>query len=144
MFSSLLEKRWRRREDELTQKMLRILKAVDLQDKEDTLAGELSGGQLKLLEIGRLLMLDIKQMLLDEPIGGVNPVLAGRILSQMQKIRDDFKVGFIAVEHRLDIIMKYVDYVYALAEGRMIFQGPPNEVANSKEIYDVYLGDNKV
>jgi branched-chain amino acid transport system ATP-binding protein len=140
LFTSMLEKRWRRREDELIRKMLGILRAVDLQDKADTLAGELSGGQLKLLEIGRLLMLDAKLMLLDEPIGGVNPVLAHKILSQIQNIRDDFKVGFLTVEHRLDIILRYVDYVYALSQGKMIFQGPPNEVVNSKEVYDVYLG----
>lgn len=76
---SLSRRNWRDFERVTLEKMYRVLKTVGLEDKTDNLACELSGGQLKLLELGRLLMLDSKIMLLDEPIGGVNPVLAHNI-----------------------------------------------------------------
>jgi branched-chain amino acid transport system ATP-binding protein len=137
--SSPIKRKWKPYEQSLIAKMFRILDVIGLSEKSDTLAGELSGGQLKLLELGRLLMLDVKTMLLDEPIGGVNPVLAHSILSYIRKIRDEFEISFLVVEHRLDIIMKYVDLVYVLAKGNIVCSGSPDEVVKRKELYDVYL-----
>ncbi|MEM0052743.1 MAG: ABC transporter ATP-binding protein [Nitrososphaeria archaeon] len=136
---SLNRRRWRVFERELVERMFKVLKTVGLEDKADTLAGELSGGQLKLLELGRLLMMNPKMMLLDEPIGGVNPVLANKILSHIIDIRNEFGVSFMIVEHRLDIVMKYVDYVYVLSKGNLIASGTPTEIVEKKELYDVYL-----
>lgn len=137
--TSIIKKAWEREEGKLIEKMFKILDVVGLKDKCNTLAGELSGGQLKLLELARLLMLNVKLMLLDEPIGGVNPVLAHKILSYIQRIRDTFEASFLLVEHRLDIVMKYVDYVYALAEGKVVCEGPPDEIVNRRELYEIYL-----
>lgn len=131
--------RWVKFEEAMIENTLRVLKVIGLEEKADALASELSGGQLKLLELGRLLMLDVKTMLLDEPIGGVNPVLAHSILSYIKKIREEFGTSFLMVEHRLDIIMQYVDFVYVLAKGRLLCSGPPDEVLKSKELYDIYL-----
>ena len=137
--SSLNRRRWRDFEKGSVDRMFKVLKAVGLDDKVDTLAGELSGGQLKLLELGRLLMLSPKMMLLDEPIGGVNPVLANSILSHIINIRNEFGTSFLIVEHRLDIVMKYVDYVYVLSKGNLIASGAPSEIVERRELYDVYL-----
>lgn len=130
---------WMDYEGSLVDKMLNVIDVIGLMDRRNTLAGELSGGQLKLLELGRLLMLDVKMALLDEPIGGVNPVLAHSILSQVRKIRDELQVTFLMVEHRLDIVMKYIDYVYVLAKGAILCSGSPEEVMKSREVYDIYL-----
>jgi len=137
--TSIFRRTWDKQEKELVEKLYKILQQVDLEHQMNTLAGELSGGQLKLLELGRLLMLDSKLMLLDEPIGGINPVLAHKILSHIQKIRANFGTGFLLVEHRLDIVMQYVDYVYVLAEGNIKCEGSPKEVLNRKELYEIYL-----
>jgi branched-chain amino acid transport system ATP-binding protein len=137
--ASPFKRTWEKYEASLIDKMLKILQVTGLSDKEDMLAGELSGGQLKLLELGRLLMLDVKMMLLDEPIGGVNPVLAHSILSYIQQIRGTFQTSFLIVEHRLDIVMKYVDLVYVLAKGSVLCSGSPDDVVRRKELYDVYL-----
>ncbi|MFX0125543.1 MAG: ABC transporter ATP-binding protein [Candidatus Hodarchaeota archaeon] len=137
--TSIFHRIWDKQEKELVEKLYKIIQQVDLEHQINTLAGELSGGQLKLLELGRLLMLDSKLMLLDEPIGGINPVLAHKILSQIQKIRTNFGTSFLLVEHRLDIVMQYVDYVYVLAEGNIKCEGSPKEVLNRKELYEIYL-----
>lgn len=136
--TSILKSTWDNQEKELVQKLFKILKIVDLVDQCDTLANELSGGQLKLLELGRLLMLDSKLMLLDEPIGGVNPVLAHKILSQIQKIRDNFGTTCLLIEHRIDIVMQYVDYVHVIAEGRIACEDTPKKIVNRKEFYEIY------
>jgi len=137
--SSLNRRSWRDFERGLVERMFTVLKVVGLEDKADALAGELSGGQLKLLELGRLLMMNPKMMLLDEPIGGVNPVLANKIFSHIIGIKREFGTSFMVVEHRLDIAMKYVDYVYILSKGSLIASGTPEEVVEKRELYDVYL-----
>jgi len=137
--NSLSKNLWKKYEKFLIDKMFNILKVIGLEDKIDTLAEELSGGQLKLLELGRLLMLDSKLMLLDEPIGGINPLLANEILFYIKKIKDAFGTSFLIVEHRLDIIMKYVDYVHVLFRGNLVASGTPEEVTRKKELYDIYL-----
>jgi len=137
--ASPVRKRWLEYEESIVEKALRVLQVIGLEEKRDTLASELSGGQLKLLELGRLLMLDVTMMLLDEPVGGVNPVLAHSILSHIRKIREEFRTGFLMVEHRLDIIMQYVDFVHVLAKGSLLCSGSPDEVLESKELYEIYL-----
>lgn len=137
--NSLNKNLWKKSEKFLIDKMFNVLKVIGLEDKIDTLAEELSGGQLKLLELGRLLMLDSKLMLLDEPVGGINPVLANEVLSHIRNIRDTFKTSFLIVEHRLDIVMKYVDHVHVLFRGNLVASGTPEEIVRKKELYDVYL-----
>jgi branched-chain amino acid transport system ATP-binding protein len=84
-------------------------------------------------------MLDVSMALLDEPVGGVNPVLAHNILGQIRTIRDELHVAFLMVEHRLDIVMKYVDKVYVLANGAVLCSGTPEEIMKNRQVYDIYL-----
>jgi len=136
---SMSRKNWRDFEKRNLEKMYKVLKTIGLQDKADNLACELSGGQLKLLELGRLLMLNSKMMLLDEPIGGVNPVLAHNIFSHIVSIRNEFGTSFLIIEHRLDIAMKYVDFVYVLSAGNVVASGTPGEIVEMSKLYEVYL-----
>ncbi len=78
-------------------------------------------------------------MLLDEPIGGVNPVLANSIFSHIVNIRNEFGTSFLIIEHRLDIAMKYVDLVYVLSRGNVVASGTPEEIVEKSELYEVYL-----
>lgn len=130
---------WKNYEKTLLRKMFNILKIVGLEEKVDSEAEDLSGGQLKLLELARLLMLDVKFIMLDEPLGGVNPFLATEILNYIKKIRDEFKTTFLIVEHRLDIVMDHVDYVYLLSKGTVVAVGTPKDIAKKDVFYETFI-----
>src|SRR2546427_806416 len=102
-------------ETEAAEKAFRILELVGLSHVWDKPATNLSGGQMKLLEIGRALMADARVLLLDEPISGVNPTLAHEIFSKLLKLRDELGLTFFIVEHRMEVALGYVDRVIAMA-----------------------------
>ncbi len=137
---AIVERAWVKREQELTERAFKILKFLKLDHLWDSEAYKLSGGQLKLLEVGRALMANAKLIVMDEPIAGVNPSLAHEIFQRLREIRDTFNVTFLIIEHRLDIALKYVDYVYAMAQGRVIAEGKPDEVVNNPAVVEAYLG----
>ena len=132
--------KWLKKEEELVEKAFEILKLVNLIHLWDHPAGLLSGGQMKLLEIARTLMSDAKLMLMDEPIAGVNPTLAHQILKFITRLKEERGITFFIIEHRLDIAMQYVDYVYAMARGRVIAHGSPEEVVSNPAVIESYLG----
>jgi len=138
---SLFRRFWLRNEEEAVDKAGRILETLGLLGQADTPSYLLSGGQMKLLEMGRALMSDSKLLLLDEPVSGVNPTLAHEIFSRILKLRDEIGISFFIVEHRLDIAMKYVDHMTAMALGKVIASGAPNEVVADAKVVEAYLGD---
>ncbi len=95
---------------------------------------------MKLLEIGRALMSDAKLLLLDEPVSGVNPTLAHEIFARILQLRDELGVTFLIVEHRLDVALRYVDKVYAMALGRIVASGLAEQVLNGPKVIESYLG----
>jgi len=137
---ALIELSWLKKEEELVERAFKILEFLKLDHLWDQESYKLSGGQLKLLEIGRALMANAKMILLDEPIAGVNPTLAHEIFRKIQEIRDKLGVTFLIIEHRLDIALKYVDYAYAMARGRVIAEGHPEEVVNNPQVIEAYIG----
>ena len=130
---------WEEKEDELVEKAFRYLEFLSLDHLWDVESYKLSGGQLKLLEVGRALMRKAKIIIMDEPIAGVNPALAHSILERLVGLKK-MDVSFLLVEHRLDIAMKYVDYIYVMAEGKVIAEGDEEEVIDNPEVMEVYLG----
>jgi branched-chain amino acid transport system ATP-binding protein len=137
--SALIKRRWAAQEEELAEKAFEILDLVGLGDVWDHYAYSLSAGQMKLLELARALMAGAKLVILDEPIAGVPVSQAHRIF---QSIRDVNARGvtFLIVEHRIDIAFKYVDYVYAMASGRVISSGAPDVVAKDPKVIESYIG----
>jgi len=131
---------WRNNEERAVEKASRILDLLGLSKVWDRPAFVLSGGQMKLVEIGRALMSDAKLLLLDEPVSGVNPTLAHEIFSRILKLRDELGLTFFIVEHRLDIALSYVDQMFAIALGRIISSGPPDDVLSNKTVIEAYLG----
>jgi len=137
---SLFRSRWAKKEKESVEEAFKILEFVDLLAVWDKQANTLSGGQMKLLEIGRALMSGAKTILLDEPISGVNPTLAHEIFAKLLTLRDELGVTFLIVEHRLDVALRYVDTVVAMAYGRLITSGRADSVLNDPRVIDAYLG----
>ena len=94
---------------------------------------------MKLLEVGRALMSDARMIMMDEPISGVNPVLAHEILSRILELKDRLGITFFIIEHRLEIALKYVDYVYVMDRGHLLTQGRPEEVIDDPRVIEAYL-----
>src|SRR6266513_546441 len=131
---------WRNNEERAVEKASRILDLLGLSKVWDRPAFVLSGGQMKLVEIGRALMSDAKLLLLDEPVSGVNPTLAHEIFSRLLTLRDELGLTFFIVEHRLDVALQYVDQMFVMALGRVIASGLPKEVVKDKRVIEAYLG----
>jgi len=132
-------KAWEEKEEELVEKAFRILELLKLDHLWDHYSYGLSGGQMKLLEIGRALMSDAKMIMMDEPISGVNPVLAHEIFSRILELKDKMGITFFIIEHRLEIALKYVDYVYVMDRGHLLTQGRPEEVVDDPRVIEAYL-----
>lgn len=137
---SLFKGAWRDVEGDTAEQAFRVLEEVGLVPVWDQLANSLSGGQMKLLEIGRALMSGATTILMDEPISGVNPTLAHSILSTLLGLREEYGITFLFVEHRLDIALSYVDEVVAMAYGKILAMGKPTEVMSDSRIIEAYLG----
>jgi branched-chain amino acid transport system ATP-binding protein len=131
---------WMKTERETAESAFRTLELVGLHEMWDKPADSLSGGQMKLLEIGRGLMGGAKVVLLDEPISGVNPKLAHEIFEKLVALRTEMGITFFIIEHRLDVALKYIDTVVAMAFGKVIATGKPEAVMADQRLIDAYLG----
>jgi len=99
----------------------------------------LSGGQRKLLELGRVLMADPRIILLDEPGAGVNPALLDTIIDRVAEINRR-GITFLIIEHNMDLVARLCRHVFVLSAGRMLFEGTPAAVIKNPEVIDAYLG----
>lgn len=129
----------RRQQSEAAAKARAFLETAGLLTLSDALAKTLSGGQKKLLELVRALMLDPKVILLDEPAAGVSPPLRLEISALIEKLKREGKTVII-VEHDMDVVASLCDYVYVIAEGANLTSGSFQEVAVDKRVIDAYLG----
>ncbi len=129
-----------RQEDEIAAKAVDVLEQVNLSHVADEYAGNVSGGQKKLLEIGRVLMIDPQVVLLDEPAAGVNPTLMGLLGDTIVRLKEEFGKTVLVVEHDMDLIAQLCDRVVVMAEGTYLTDGTFAEVAGNKQVIDAYLG----
>ena len=128
-----------RQEKETGEKARQLLSFLNLERVADERAGRLSGGQKKLLELGRLLMLDPKAIMLDEPFAGVNPVLIGELSERIVALNAR-GMSILIIEHNLDELSRIVPKMYAMDRGRVIAEGTPNEVLANAEVREAYMG----
>ncbi len=136
---SLFKPIWGSQEDEIEERAMELLARFKLADKKDDFAGVLSGGQRKLLEMARALMVDPKLVMLDEPMAGVNPALTQSLLVHVKALRD-MGMTVLFVEHDMDVVMDISDWVVCMAEGKIIAEGPPRSIGQNKAVIDAYLG----
>lgn len=116
-----------------------IMESVGLAAKAHEYAGGLSGGQRKLLELARSLMVRPKLILLDEPAAGVNPTLIGQISEHIVQWNRE-GISFLVIEHNMDVIMSLCDRIWVLAEGRNLADGKPEEIQRNPQVLEAYLG----
>jgi branched-chain amino acid transport system ATP-binding protein len=115
------------------------LEFLDLAPLADDYASALSGGQRKLLELGRVLMMDPDIVLLDEPVAGVNPALTDDLLDRLHELNDRGRT-ILFIEHDMDIVMNHCDRVVVLHNGETLATGPPDIVQDDERVVEAYLG----
>jgi ABC-type branched-subunit amino acid transport system ATPase component len=130
----------RRREHEALARAAELLELVRLDGQAGALAGTLSGGQRKLLDLARALMTEPRLLLLDEPMAGVSPTLRVELLEHILDLRRRDGITLLIVEHDLDFVMRACDRVIVMNDGRVIAQGTPEEVRRDEKVVDAYLG----
>jgi len=121
------------------ERALEVLDLCDLADKAGELAGRLSGGQQKLLELARVLVADPKLILLDEPAAGVNPALLETLVDRIVRLNRR-GVTFLVIEHNIDLVLTLCRPVVVMAQGRLIYQGDAAGVRADRRVLDAYLG----
>jgi len=129
-----------RQDREVYRRALGVLDFVGLTPLADAYAGELSGGQKKLLELGRALMIDCRTVLLDEPGAGVNRTLMQRLIEIVRSMNRERGVTFLIVEHDMDLIAATCDPVIVMAAGRRLTEGSFAQVRRDPEMVRAYLG----
>ncbi|MEQ8604003.1 MAG: ABC transporter ATP-binding protein [Marivibrio sp.] len=117
-----------------------VIDFLEISHLENELAGNLSGGQKKLLELGRTMMVDAKIVFLDEVGAGVNRTLLNTIATSIQRLNEERGYTFCLIEHDMDFIARLCDPVIVMAEGKLLTQGTIEEVKNNEEVIEAYLG----
>jgi len=138
-WSSLLPVLWRAQDREIEVKARELLTRFKLDAKEKDFAAALSGGQRKLLEMARALMSDPTLVMLDEPMAGVNPALTQSLLDHILDLKEQ-GMTVLFVEHDMHMVRHIADWVVVMAEGRVVAEGPPEEVMEDPAVVDAYLG----
>jgi branched-chain amino acid transport system ATP-binding protein len=139
MLAAVVPPLWKAQERANRERADELLERFKLAHLRDAKAATLSGGQRKLLELARAMMVRPSMLMLDEPMAGVNPALAQSLLHHITELRDEgMTVCF--VEHDMDMVMGTSEWVVCLAEGKVIAEGPPSSVGANEAVIDAYLG----
>ena len=128
-------------EEERLAKAYSVLDQLEVPHMAHNLTSDLSGGQSKLVDIGRSMMGDPQLLLLDEPVAGVAGPLAMKIFNNLRKVVDDTGISVLIIEHNMDFILRQgVDRIIVVKEGEILMQGTPDEVRGNREVIEAYLG----
>ena len=130
----------REEEEKIRSKAYEVIDFLNLKHLSNEIAGNLSGGQKKLLELGRTMMVDSKLVLLDEVGAGVNRTLLNEISDAILRLNKEKNYTFFVIEHDMDLIEKICDPVIVMAEGTVLFEGKFSEVKSNEDVIEAYLG----
>jgi len=127
-------------EEALKSKAIDLLKIFDLDRDADTLAKNLAYGQQRRLEIVRALATEPKILFLDEPAAGMNPQETAELTDLIRRIKEEFKITIMLIEHDMNLVMDVTERIYVLEYGRLIAHGTPSEIKTNKRVIEAYLG----
>lgn len=130
----------RQQEAEVRRKALEVIDFIGLHHVRNELAGNLSGGQKKLLELGRTMMTDARVVLLDEIAAGVNRTLLGDLVDNIERLNREMGYTFLVIEHDMDMIARLCDPVIVLAQGSVMVEGTIEEIQNNPQVIEAYFG----
>ncbi len=128
-----------REERELLERVWEVLEFFEIEHIAEEKAGNLSGGQRKLLEMARALMIEPEMLLLDEPFAGVNPTLEHKLLDHIHELREE-GYTFLIVEHDMDLIMENCERVIVMHQGSVLAEGEPETITSNEQVIEAYLG----
>lgn len=131
--------RWKNQELELGQRAKSVMADLKIDSVARNNSAEISGGQMKLLQLGQTLMNLPKLVLLDEPTAGVAPALTQSIFEKINELRNRHGITFLIIEHKLQALFKFVDYVQVMHRGKIFVAGKPGEIMINPELGDIYL-----
>ena len=134
------DKAVKKEEEEIRTKAIEVIEFLNLKHLTQEIAGNLSGGQKKLLELGRTMMVEANLVLLDEVGAGVNRTLLNEISDAILRLNKERNYTFFVIEHDMDLIEKICDHVIVMAEGSVLFEGKFAEVKSNEEVIEAYLG----
>ncbi len=134
------DKTVKQQEEKIRAKAIEVIEFLNLKHLTQEIAGNLSGGQKKLLELGRTMMVEANLVLLDEVGAGVNRTLLNEISDAILRLNKERNYTFFVIEHDMDLIEKICDPVIVMAEGSVLFEGKFSEVKSSEDVIEAYLG----
>ena len=140
MYALFADQTVKNQEEEIRAKAIEVINFLNLTHLTQEVAGNLSGGQKKLLELGRTMMVDANLVLLDEVGAGVNRTLLNEISDAILRLNKERNYTFFVIEHDMDLIEKICDPVIVMAEGSVLFKGKFSEVKSNEEVIEAYLG----
>ncbi|HJM81344.1 MAG TPA: ABC transporter ATP-binding protein [Candidatus Poseidoniia archaeon] len=140
-FYGILSYFFREEENARVARAYDTLAELEITHMAHNLTSELSGGQSKLVDIGRAFMGEPELLLLDEPVAGVAGPLAEKIFHNLRRIVTEKQISVLVIEHNMDFILRRgVDRIIVMDQGKILMQGTPDEVKDSKEVIEAYLG----
>lgn len=131
-----------REEEEPRARALEIIEFLELSDHQDDLATNLSHGHQRILGIANALAAEPKLIMLDEPVAGLNPTETKMVTDHIRRLRDEWNMTVILVEHDMRTVMGTCDYLTVINFGEMLMEGKPDEVANDARVIEAYLGSD--
>jgi branched-chain amino acid transport system ATP-binding protein len=129
------------RHADVNERVEKLMKEIGLSEKKDLLAGTLSHGDQRLLEIGLAMAPEPKLLFLDEPTAGMNPVERVKILENIRRLSREQQSTFVIVEHDMDIVFSLSDRIIVLHRGQILADGNPAEIRQNEDVRKVYLGE---
>ncbi len=133
---------YQREEKQIRSECIRLLEIVSLDGKENELAKNLPYGEQRRLEIVRALATKPVLLLLDEPAAGMNPAESAQLTETILRLRSDFDLTILLIEHDMSVVMKICERIYVMDYGKVIAHGVPDEIKTNKHVIEAYLGED--
>ncbi|MEM1990856.1 MAG: ABC transporter ATP-binding protein, partial [Candidatus Bathyarchaeia archaeon] len=135
-----LRRTWLNEEMQIANEVKILLKEFDMDGLYKMPASDLSGGHVKMVETSKGILGRAKLILLDEPTAGVHYAVGRNLFEYINHLRKTYNLTFFIIEHRIELLFDYVDYVYVLHMGRLLSEGTPEKVASDPKVIEAYIG----